>query len=152
MSELCPVCQARTDQAPLLAIRTNSRKGGMMLPVLSIVAVHAMDRGVTIYLADGSEYFEYLTLKNLMADYPGVFFAASRHWIVRMGQVASFESESEYHMLTLRDLDMQVPVSRRYWGRVSKMLDAKITEDSQWFRRPGTRSWTRGRVLERRTA
>jgi DNA-binding LytR/AlgR family response regulator len=64
-----------------------------VLSPLDMVAIEASGKGVMLHMIGGEAHFEYLVLRQLLDEFPGLFFRAGRNWIVRNNQVSGYTRE-----------------------------------------------------------
>ena len=104
-----------------LNVFTHRIDGGDILVKENILAVQAIDKGLTYYMKDGSTVFDYECLADVLERHPE-FVRTARAWLVRRSAVAGFRISKRCHDLTLYGSEMRVPCSRRQWREVKREL------------------------------
>lgn len=86
----------------------------------SVAAAQAIEKGVLLHLTDGSQLFDYITLKELLRAYPAFFLRVHHSWIVRMDLVDGTQRAGAEMHLVLRGVAVRPRVSRRGWSAVQR--------------------------------
>jgi DNA-binding LytR/AlgR family response regulator len=121
---LCDLCRQHLDSIPRIVVHALGQSDRLLSP-LQLLAVNAAEKGTFLYTEDGEKYFEFLTIKELLASYPDILFRVNRDWLVRTGSVVGHtKSLNDAHTLVLRG-GLVVPVSRRFWPQVAHLLGLK---------------------------
>ncbi len=122
---LCERCRALVNET--LSIIAHSTNRHEVLSPADMLAIEAADKGLNFHMKDGRKFYEIMALKDVLADYPGLFFRVNRNWIVANDMVAGYIHDAPgKHSLTLVGSKIAVPVSRREWSAVAERLGVSM--------------------------
>ncbi len=126
----CPLCDQALQHRALRFIPSDPNARRKWIDPHEIVAVHANDKCLCIYLRDGTEVWEYYsacTLRWFTITYPWMTMV-HRSWVVPayfLGDVVNMPSTGDAHII-VPGLKMEIPISRRFRTSVRQEVNASL--------------------------
>lgn len=127
MRPVCPRCHRVIDppEAPRSFIPVRKTHETILLPVDWIVAAVAEDKGIVYHLRDGTSYFEWHTLLEMLLAGGDQVFQIHRNAVVRLDAILRLHHPGEDDHRVELITGLMLNVSRRSWVALKDRLGVR---------------------------